>query len=135
MAVTKNIMAYYSLPRLERIGASMHWESGILYQNERWLSSKVFLTYRFLVPMFLKYSMPIFVNCWINNYGYSNAPWGREQRATPFFKLQNRTFLREKHQKTRILNHYIYKYNNKYITLVLFLKKPKNIDTFKRRNL
>lgn len=122
MVVIKNIVAYYSLPRLERIGASMHWESGIMHQNERWLAPKVFLTYKFLIPIFLKYELPFFLNTWIANYEHSAAAWGWGKRAAPFSQKLKRTFLKKKHQKTKILNHYIYHYNNKYITLVLYTK-------------
>lgn len=122
MEVIKNIVAYYSLPRLERVNASMHWESGILLQNERWLAPKIFLTYKFLIPIFLKHEMPIFLNMWISNYEHSSAAWGWKKKATPFLNISKRSVLKKKYQKTKILNHYIYHYNNKYITLVLYTK-------------
>lgn len=125
MVDIKNIVAYYSLPRLERVGASMHWESGIMHQNERWLAPKIFLTYKFLIPIFLKNELPIFLNTWLSNYEHSGAPWGWEKRATPFFYVSKRILLKKKHQKTKILNHYIYHYNNKYVTLVLYIGNKK----------
>ena len=130
MVDIKNIVAYYSLPRLERINASMHWESGILLQNERWLAPKIFLTYKFLIPIFLKYELPLFLNTWVSNYEHSSAAWGWKKRATPFINITKRVLLKKKYQKTKILNHYIYHYNNRYITLVLYMKN-KIYDTFK----
>lgn len=123
--VIKNIVAYYSLPRLERVGTSMHWESGIMHQNERWLAPKIFLTYKFLIPIFLKYELPFFLNTWINNYEHSGAYWSSKKTATPFFNKPKRILLKKKYQKTKILNYYVYHYNNKYITLVLYFKNKK----------
>lgn len=122
MVVIRNIVAYYSLPRLERVNASMHWDSGILLENERWLAPKIFLTYKFLIPIFLKYELPFFLNNWITNYEHSSAAWGWKKQATPFLIIKKRILLKKKYQKTKILNHYIYHYNNQYITLVLYMK-------------
>lgn len=113
-------MAYYSLPRLERINCSMHWESGILRADEQWLAPKFFLSIPTISNFFLNQIHPTFMGGFVKKYVALSV------FHQPLFSYANYEFNKFKSLTLRkfgafkILTYYIYMLNNQYNCLFFY---------------
>lgn len=120
-------MGQISLPRLEKINTTMFWESGLLYKNQSWAPAKTLMLHKLLIRHFFVKSF------FIKKYKWSNKV--PSNFLTSFFNkyyfkhltFKNYKILLKKNSLT-VVNQYIYQFNDKYTTVVLF--KPKtNLKT------
>lgn len=114
-------MGQISLPRLNRINTSMTWEASTGQQNERWMSTKTFLTYRFLALIFLRFQLQ-----------EKKIPYENKQLYSPFQPLKTSLcklarFTYTRHRPVISINHYIYQSHNSLKTLIFFSARATQI--------
>lgn len=111
-------MGQISLPRLERIGVSMSWESAINVKNDQWLSPKLFIFYRFFANFLFNYKHKQIIQSF---YSRKN-----QNQKYPFFKSKKLNHLskilflkKEKKLLKKNASHYIYNLNNRFTALII----------------
>lgn len=110
-------LAQISLPRLEKINTTMFWESGLLIQNERWLSAKLFLLHK----MFSFYILN-------KNFLYFKLKWVKTQKINPkIFKIQKNKNSKFNSKSFLVLGRYIFQFKGKNTTIILYMRQ-KNIS-------
>lgn len=113
-------MGQISLPRTEKLGVSMCWESTLLFNEERWAGIKTHMIARWLCKYMFIY-----------HFRYKKILWKKDNNRhlmTNFFKnsklnLKFTELLKKKHKS--LLGHYIYQMDGKYVTLVVYSSKFK----------
>lgn len=109
-----------SLPRLEKISQSMTWESGLLYNDERWAGPKLFILHKLLARYsFLKKVKRIRINWNTQKPGVIASFNGL---------IQNKIFTRKRTgryelsaaRRYHVFSTYVYQRDNVYTTLVLY---------------
>jgi len=110
-----------SLPRLNRVNTSMTWEASTGQQNERWMSAKTFLTYRFLALIFLRFRLQE-KNTYSEDWNI-HTPF--QQTKGFLCKLARFTYTR--HRPVISVNHYIYQNSNSLKTLIFFSTRATQI--------
>lgn len=112
-------MGQISLPRLDRVGISMSWESAIATRSDQWLSPKLFIFYRFFTNFLFSFKFHRMIYCWKSASGFNPA-------GIPFFKKKVKNFNKivflKKDKKLIKKNyaHYIYNLNNQYTVLLIY---------------
>lgn len=124
-------MGQISLPRLEKINTSMSWESSLYYNTEQWASPKLFILHklfaRCLFKNFFSYKRSHWLNCRL-----SKKPiWFKHSRMILYSRFKEN--IQNTSSKFRILNTYIYYYDNKYSTIVIYSTKTIKSNSRKKK--
>lgn len=102
-------LAQISLPRLEKINTSMFWESGILLQNERWISPKLYILHKMFSWYILNKQILHFKLNWVK---------------CPFIKIKayklKSFYHTPKNKQHTVLGRYIFQFKNKHTTIILY---------------
>lgn len=119
-------MGQVSLPRLEKINKSMFWESGLLYEKERWASPKLFLVHKLLTKYFFHKFFKKIKIVWLKKNNI------RSIRGFSFYqsktnKFKSRNYNRDTQYKNTLLGHYIYNSKNCYTTLIVYMPKKQSL--------
>lgn len=106
-------MGQVSLPRLNRVGNSMLWESSFFSGVEHWSSEKLFIFCKyFMNTIFLQYSIKL-KSVWgagrlDKTYAVSSCVW------------KNKLLVKRKMKDKYVVNHYIYMFNGRAVVLVIY---------------
>ena len=114
-------MGQISLPRLEKINTTMHWESGTLYDKQAWAAPKLSLVNKLIIRHFFLKSFVVKKAYW-NKRSYKNFltvfKCCKSYRITNIFNK----VLQKNSKRKKLISHYIYHSNNKYVAISLFVK-------------
>lgn len=113
-------MGQISLPRTEKLGVSMNWESSLNYNEERWAGVKTYLLVKLLCRYMFRYHFRYKKHVWVKNNTCLMSNFFKQNKL----KLRCIELLKKKHKA--LLGHYIYQHNNNYITLVVFSSRSKS---------
>lgn len=117
-------MGQVSLPRLEKINASMSWESSVFYEKESWASPKLFLLHSLISKYFF-----------IKRFRTLNRVWKLRSiyRNFAFFSLKSEKktlkplkWTLKTHRDFYIFGHYLYQSGGKYSTIVVYTTRDSN---------
>jgi len=112
-------MGQISLPRLEKINTSMTWESELLFQHERWAAPKLFILHRYLTQNLLERNFLKKKKSWLkqkHRYFWSKYTF----KKIKVFKVYPKKI--DELQKLDVVGRYIYQWNNRYYTIILYSK-------------
>ena len=117
-------MGQVSLPRTEKLGVSMNWESSLNYNEERWAGVKTYLVVKLLCKYMFRYHFKYKKHIWTKN---SNICLMSNFFKQNKLKLKYIELLKKKHKA--LLGHYIYQHGNSYINFVVFSSRSKSEPT------
>lgn len=106
-------MAQISLPRLEKINTVMFWESGVFFQNERWLSTKLFFVHKLLGWYVLN-----------KNFSYYTYKWHKTNYIKlKVFKYKSLKKVKTMDRKFLVLGRYLFQFRSKNTTIILYTRQ------------
>lgn len=126
-------MAYKSIPRVNKLGTSMFWESGIFFQKYSWISIKLIVFLRYFNRFFFLYPHISYKFIW---FGYKKKNLSRYYISN-FYSFKHKLFTKKNiilHfygnaiiLKKNSLKTYLYQFNNKYHVFFIYLDEENTI--------